>query len=669
MAALSVCLGFDWPGHVDRLAAGLASPDPRQRRELVRFLAATGSVEARRAVVNACGDSDSGVRKEALRAAGRLAAVDAIPVLVKALSDPDAGVRATAAEALGAMAAPDAEQALVRALTDAETPVRRAAVTALALLPAGGPLGALVAALDDVDGEVRVAAVRALGQNPSQRADDALLGKTRDASPEVRAAALEAITGGDDPRAVAALTEALDDTADVVVLAALRGLRGRANVPLTERLTPLTLSPRSRIATAARLILERAPVTDRVAEPDPEHDTAVEPWLPWLEHTADPSADAAAILSGLEATLPPGEILALDPLVLYAPRVPPLYRARLAKLMGRTHAPLAAGPLVKMLEDDTATVRAAAANALGSLGLVTHAPALERHLTDGDSDVRAAAAQALSTIADITVLRRLVADLEQEGPHPTAGRASRIAATAGCIRRLRHLLTSAERDRLLAQLRSALVASLADTQVEAARTLGELGDAGAVAALTALSPSARLGVRVAAARALLRADAPSALAALRELADSQSLPVRATALASLGLAGNGNDVPALQRALRAGPWPSGPVAAFALASLVLRNHAESHVLCAFRDAPEPLTRDNARAALRAHPAAQCGGIEPPPPGASHRDAQPPFRTWRALVISDGRVLISHPDARGEVHFETVRIVRNESPWRLPYGVR
>ncbi len=666
MCTLALCLGFDWPGRAARLAADLDAAGPRERREIVRLLAATGSEEARPAILKACGDADAIVRREALRAAGRIGAQEAAPTLLQALSDPDPALRATAAEALGNLTVKEAAQPLTRALADSEGSVRRAAVIALSALPGNTQLPALITALDDVDTEVRLAAVQHLALGSSERARDALLGKTRDASPEVRAAALEAVAKGNDPRAALALSQALDDSADVVVLAALRGLRHINGVDLRALVAPLTRSARARVAAAAQLALAQ-----RTAEPSEVLSPAgstTPAWLPWLERTADRNADPKQTIAGLERTLPEGENLAFDPLLLYLPQVPQSLRARVVALMGRSHSKGAAPHLVKLLDDQDSAVRSAAAAALANVGAKSSVAALERLLADDHAAVRASAAHAVGVLADGAEFRALLQLLDVSSDREANQRAAVLTAFADGLRRVRRDLQATDQARLLSVLKAELTHPDAERAVEAARGLGELGSPAAVAILSSLSARAPVGLRVAAVRALLRADASSALPALRSLANDASVAVRATAIAALGLVGNAGDVPAIEQAERNGPWPLGPVATFALSSLVLRAQTHSDALCKLMNAKEPRTRENARAGLHFMPSTQCPSLARANATAGYGTQEPPSATWRALVLSDGRVLISHPDALGRVTFPNITSVRSESPWRLPYGV-
>jgi len=665
---MGLCVGFDWPGRAGRLAADMERANPRERREIVRLLAASGSAEAEPALLQACDDADPGVRREALQAAGRIGAKRTIPVLLKSLSDPDAVIRGTAAAALGTLGAVEAVPALSRALADSETSVRRAAVEALGKLPQEGEqLGPLIAALDDIDVEVRVAAVHALALSATARARDALLGKTRDNAADVRAAALDAVASAADPRASVALSQALEDSSDAVVLAAIRGLRNLNDPHTTEWLSPLVRSPRARIALAARLAIEHAA---KASEPEAASAQApsVAAWIPWLERTVDPNPDAAAIVAGLEATLPDGEELALDPLVLYLPHAPKAQRARVVALIGRTRARAAIPTLVRCLEDEQAAVRTASALALGGLGTAAQTPALALRLDDGHPQVRAAAAHAMGALVDLSGLDALVARAEraaQSDGHSVDG----LTAIAGSLRRLRDRLPDKTRERVERLLSSALLSVDAGPSVEAARALGELGDTSAVAALGGVGANARTGLRVAATRALVRAGEVHALAPLRKLASDENTAVAATALAGLGILGDGKDRPALESAIAKGRWPLGPVAAFSLASLVMRGQAPSDALCALLNAQEPWTRINAQAALAAHPSARCPRVtHERMPGDALTEA-PPYTSWRALVLSDGRVLLSHPDALGQVDFPGVASAGSTSPWRLPYGTR
>lgn len=657
LCGLALCCAFDWPGQAERLTADLEQAGPRERREIVRLLSAMRAEQAHEAILAACSDGDPNVRREAMRGAALMDMAEAVPILLKALNDTDASLRTAAADALGRLRAASAEQALARVLSDSEASVRRAAVRALTKVRSDASLGALITSLDDADLDVRLETIRALADSPAPRVRDALLGKTRDAAPQARALALEAVTRVADPRAVAVLTQALEDPSDAVVLAAIRGLQKVAPDVCRGALAPLVSSARLRIAKAARSTLSA--LTDSGPDSNPNSKT----WLWWLEQSATPNADAETVIAGLEETLPKGEALASEPLALFYPSLPVALRPRAVALMGRTRSPKAVDRLVELLGDPKPELRAAAAQQLAGLGNAKQAPVLVNLLDDTSAQVRAAARAALGKIADGATQGRLLSQVTAQ-PRP-AHHASLLPALSSSLRRLRSELTAAQREALMSHLRGEL-----ERGDEAARAamlaLAEWGDAAAVAELSQHKP-ATSSLALTRVHALVRADHAAKRKALRALARAEDLPVRAAAIAGLGVVGEASDLE-LIRAAQSGPWPMGPVAAFALTSLTLRGLAPSALLCPLLEAKEPVTRHNARVGLLRKPEKGCP-VDTKTPDSAHGDVgmQPLAHTWRVLVFTDDLKLIAYPDGDSEINLPDLTVMAVESPWKLPYG--
>lgn len=209
--------------------------------------------------------------------------------------------------------------------------------------------------------------------------------------------------------------------------------------------------------------------------------------------------------------------------------------------------------------------------------------------------------------------------------------------------------------------------------------------------------------RIAALRASV--SLPEARALRTALVQSDDARVAATAIVASALAGDALPADWLLGSIGQAPWPVGPAAAFALAS------ASDAVTCTHADAREPIAASNLLAAIARDPAAVCfeaRAIEQLTHGASvatrlsaalvlrtrtdrspamtaalarcarrDRDARVraacagddlpalalrPESEPRALVLSDGRVIVSWPDGSGSVTWPRVHVVARSSAW-------
>ncbi len=656
-------MGFDWPGEAARLADELARAEPRERGDLVRLLGGMPSDTAVAAVLAACADPTPAIRAEALRAVARLKPTEARGTVRAALSDKEPSVRAAAIATLVALSDAGAHEQLARALGDTESSVRAAAARALGMLAPSQQLAALIAALDDLDVSVRVAALFALSRSDEERARWAVLTRAIDPAPEVRAAALRAAARFRDPRSVPLFVRAVQDPVEDVAVAAVLALTAAPAEHTEDTLEPLTRSPRTRVAQAARAGLERI---SRERE-DTKGASAGEPaWLGWLTRTQDASQEPEAVIDGLERSLPQGEALAAMPLTLFLPRVPPPLRPRAIALIARAGGRDGLPTLTALLDAGDAPSRRAAAQALATLGTRAEARALLAHLDDPDPDTRRALALSLSRIASPGELDSLLARASGRGE----GRDAAVLAVSFAAGRIVRELPPRARPRLDSVLKQALHGEDPARAQIAARGLGTIGDAAATRMLAEMGSAQRVGRVVGATRALALSDSPEALAGLRARLDDPLSQVRATSVAALGLRGTRDDVARITEAARRGPWPLGPVTAFALASLVLRNEIASDVLCTWLASKEPISRHNAAMALAARPSATCP-LGEDPPILPTTDATPtqPASSWVALRLADGRMLLSHVDETGDASFAPLSRVSVRSAWRWPYGIR
>jgi hypothetical protein len=358
LGALSLAMGFAWPGASERLVGELTrAATPRDKRDALRLL---GSLESspREPVLPFLSDPDPGVRAEAERllSTSPEPAATATRVLVERLDDESLEVRIEAARALAGR--PDATLAL-SAHAEAPLPELRAAVVdALAHGAVSPELERVLArALLDRDREVVLAALRGYARHPALTPADVVRGLAQGVEPQLASAARMLAAGRtwDDPPWLRAL-----EARDVDALeATLPEGEQRATEPL---LAWLAQAP----ALAARLVALLVRTGGRVEASQLEVNTLS---LPLLVR-----ARSARSLDVLEAQLEQAGdgalALARDPA-----RV-----ARLAAHYTRAALPvLAAAPtlpadpaleriLRRALHEDAATA-ALALRALGTMGI------------------------------------------------------------------------------------------------------------------------------------------------------------------------------------------------------------------------------------------------------------------------------------------------------------
>lgn len=657
-------MGFDWPGKSERLSAALDHASTRERRDIVRLLATYDDEVAHEALERALLDKDENIRREAIEAVARVGLKRATKTLLVAMSDPDPSLRVAAIESLGVLRSTEAKTPLTRALSDPDPHVRIAAVSALGKVAESSDLALLLAALDDTDLDVRMQAVHVLADFDEERVRTALIGKTRDAAAEVRRAALDELSAHPAPRVEGVLIDALEDSNEAVVLTALRALRETRSTAALAAVRALTHSDRARIRSAAAIVVSGHEARER--DTKGIHVATDPAWLAWLEQTVNASeAEAGAIVQGLEGTLPRAETLAAAPLVSWLDRVPAALHARVILLIARTGWTAAGARIVRALGDPQPEVRQAAAICLEQIRARGYDEQLVDALADPDRSVREAASSALQSVGSHEAMAALTAQTIQHAPYAHA----RLAALSAVLSRGQRSLPATDRERLRAVL---VEVALAATETEAAvaiACLGRLADDASVAALNSLNDRVSLSRRVAIVRALSAVQSKTALEILRTATKDPYTPIAASALAALGELGTREDAATIQEAAERGPWPLGPVASYALASLVIRGVSDPHVVCRASTSAEPITRQNARAALSAHAQTTCGGPQPsasePPMTAPHpsRTSQP----WVALERSDGRVLISPRDGTGSAAWPGWNAHAAYSPWSIPYG--
>ena len=122
---------FDWIGHVELDAEGLASDDAGKRLEAVGDLGKYDIALTQSYLLRALTDGDDKVRIAAAKNLGLGGATAAVPTMVEWLTDPDVKVKQVAADVLGDIGSPEATSALTRSLGDSDSTVRMRAVKAL----------------------------------------------------------------------------------------------------------------------------------------------------------------------------------------------------------------------------------------------------------------------------------------------------------------------------------------------------------------------------------------------------------------------------------------------------------------------------------------------------------------------------------------------------------
>jgi len=579
---------FDWIGHVELDAEGLASDDAGKRLEAVSDLGKYDIALTQSYLLRALTDSDDKVRIAAAKTLGLGAAATAVPAMVEWLTDPDPKVKQVAADVLGDIGGPEATSALTRSLGDSDSQVRMHAVKALGAIGRRGTPGiviSLIPRLEDDKADVRISTIAQLEELGDRRAVIPLVARFADTAPEARRSAVRAVGKLGDSSAVPALIRLMNDPNEDVRTAAVGslGLLGAVDAidALTDQLTVGTDSYRQKVAyalgqiaavprsgkageDAMRTLVENlAAPTSRNAAREALHvagKAAVPALVSHLQGRlrGDP-ATAVALLTdagdarataALAAELERGRVA--TPLVL--------------KALGATGDPQALVPVLGALASKDAAIRLAAMEALRPL-LGSDARAgdvLTEHLGDDDLEIRVLAAEYLGTLGVGSAAGKLTG-LAAPG-NPIRLRHAAIDAL-GEIGRARHLATPDATRALLEVLRD----GPAELHVSAATALSYIASPAALPQLLALARSDRGPTRCEIVRAIgatLRSqpDAP-ARQLLRELVDDANIKVGLAAIAGLAAARSIADAPLLRALVdqaatdrrRAAAWALGEI--------------------------------------------------------------------------------------------------------------
>lgn len=147
---------------VRSLLDGIASREPRLRRNITAILGGTGSKDALSAIISSLKDEDSDVRKAAATAIGNLMIKEGIDHLAIALADEDGQVRLAGVNALSRFQCIEAGRLLALASDDTDIWVRCAALKGLSKIGDENAEKILSRAVMDEVGVVAITAIESL---------------------------------------------------------------------------------------------------------------------------------------------------------------------------------------------------------------------------------------------------------------------------------------------------------------------------------------------------------------------------------------------------------------------------------------------------------------------------------------------------------------------------
>jgi len=627
---------------VPRLLDWLDDPDADVRAAAARALGDIGQESTIPSLVRILGDPSSDVRRAGVAALAGIGGDEVIVPLLGRLDDAEPRVRVDAATLLGHLDDPRAVVPLVGRARDDTPEVRAAIHVALGELGDARAVPALIQGLRDEAPDPRLAAIGALGRLGSQEAVRplvALLGPSEDPRvPRAVTAALGQLSG--EP-AREAIVGALADSRTRVMAAqtivervrrsALTGQSEDAAATVTSLARALDEAHEPGHATQiARTLLEIAPfqgiegaapallaaLRDGRGEPPPVLRAlgatgAPEALVPLLERLpSDEVRIRMAVLEALrryfEQAAPDGR--AADPLLAVVGEVTEPEREPVVRLLGQVRAARALPTLRTLLAHESAELRLAAVRAIGAIGDPEGAPALVPLLDDPDARLRYEAARAIGAAASSELTAELVERLGQREP---VDRHALLAALAAALPRL-DAAGSLPQPLGRRALSTLLAFAEGDDRELAARALDVIvawrpADATQplVEALARSGPEASLAI----ARTLGELDDPRARAALLELLDGDVVSLATVVASILGERGTREDGALLLARAPELPWPASAAAAFSLARLARRGQLElgsAHPgLCRLAGSHDPFVRANVAIAMAALAAPAC----------------------------------------------------------------
>jgi len=580
---------FDWAGHVQLDAEGLASDDPAKRLEAVSDLGKYDIALTEPYLLKALGDDDDKVKQAAAKALGIGGTKAAVPAMIEWLTDPDPKIKQVAADVLGEIGGPEATSALTRSLGDSDSSVRMRAVNALGRIGRrgnGAVVLSLIPRLEDDKADVRIATIAQLEELGDRRAVIPLVARFGDTAPEARRTAVRAVGKLGDPSAVPALVRLMNDPNEDVRTAAVGslGLLGAVDAidALTEQLSTGSDTYRQKVAYALGQIAA-VPRSGKAGE------DAMRTLVQNLEPTTSRTAAREALHVAGKAAVPalvahlqgrihgdPASAVALlsdagDPRAT-ATLAAELERGRVAmplvlKALGATGDPQALVPVLGALASKDAAIRLAAMEALRPL-LGSDARAgdvLIEHLADDDLEIRVLAAEYLGSLGVGAAAGKLTA-------LSTAGNPLRLRHAAidglGEIGRAGHLQRATDATKALLDV---VREGPLELHSSAATALSYIANPAALPQLIALARSDRGPMRFEVVRAIgatLRVHPDNnARKALRELADDGNVKVGLAAISGLAAAAAPDDAAFLRVMVEQAPSDRRRAAAWALGEM------------------------------------------------------------------------------------------------------
>jgi HEAT repeat protein len=394
---------FVWPNVPERIARGLASQDPAERRQAAQEIGKLPAELAKPLVRKAMADEDAEVRIMAASVAAKLKLEGAGDLVTAWLSEPDARVRLAACEVIRVAPTDRSITALGRVLSDPSKDVRLAAAQAMGRSSSPEATSLLLGHLDDSAPDVRGEVATALGRLGDARAVLPLVGRVQDTDQEVRRRVARALGDLTNAQAISALVIALNDSSlDVRVEAALAlgriGAAQTADPARTEEAT-VALAPfaqatsdGSRPATEATHAMRQASLRalGRIGSP-----RAIDLLVAALEGDRPDAmrtpAREALVVVGPRAVKPLVALLSGNPSTRAATGA--------AQALGAIRDPSAVAAIVRGMQRGTVPVTAGL-SALASLGSDAALPAVLELLSDQGTNVRLEAIRAAGELLD-----------------------------------------------------------------------------------------------------------------------------------------------------------------------------------------------------------------------------------------------------------------------------
>ncbi|MEO8705080.1 MAG: HEAT repeat domain-containing protein [Kofleriaceae bacterium] len=578
----AVAWTFDWAGHVEVDAEGLASDDVQKRLDAVTELGKYDVALTEKHLLRALDDPDEKVRHAAAKALGQGGSTKAVPKLIEWLSTNDPKTQQVAAGALGDIGGADATAALVRTLGTPDATVRQQTVKALGGIGRRGNPSvviALIPRLEDDKADVRIATITQLEELGDRRAVIPLVARFGDTSIEPRKAAVRAVGRLGDRSAVPALIRLMNDPAEDVRTAAVGSLGALGAIEAIDALTEQLGTGSDLFKQKVAYSLGQIAGTPGAGKPGED---AMRTLVINLAQASQRNASKEALRVAGKAAVPAlvlhlqGRIAgdpstavqllgeAADPRAT-ATLAAELERGRVAiplvlRALGATGDAAALVPVLRALASKDAAIRVAAMEGLRPLiGSDARAgDVLIEHLVDEDLEIRVLAAEYLGLLKVTAAIPKL-SSLSGPGNPPRLRRAAIDA------------LGEIGRPDATKALVTVLREGPAELHSAAATSLSYIADPAAIQPLIAHLKSERGGTRHHIVRALgatLRAKSdPAGRKLLRELAADPSTRVALAAIAGLAAAKDPGDAAFLRTVVEQGASDRRRAAAWALGEM------------------------------------------------------------------------------------------------------